>query len=266
MKNLEPRIVNYLRLESARCKPGTIACYRQSLKCFCGLIKIKKISSLTAAHLNAYIINLAAKNLAPYTKINHMLAVKKYLQWELQEGMITEELVDILDRSKLPPIPEYLPRPLSTENDLILQKKLRESDSPYAMLFLLLRQTGLRISELINLPPNCVLTNAQNEKYLKVPLGKMNTERLVPLSHESINIIDRIRNTPPTSCKYDNPYRLIGLHGSVPLVYKSLAHGFKKISGDFTDQGKPITFHRLRHTYATTLLTGGVSLVRTSQI
>lgn len=258
MKNIGPRIADYLRLESARCKPGTIACYRQSLKQFCGVIKIRKIPSLTTAHLNTYIIALAGRNLAPYTKVNHMLAVRKYLQWELGEGTIAEELVCVLNRAKLPPVPEYLPRPLSTENDLTLQNKLRESDSPYAALFLLLRQTGLRISELINLPRDCVLTNPQNEKYLKVPLGKMNTERLVPLARESIGIIDGIRKLPPLRIKRHNPDRLLGLDGN---AYAHLARHFKKIRGDMTDQGKPITFHRLRHTYATTLLTAGVSLV-----
>jgi site-specific recombinase XerD len=258
MTKLPPRIVDYLTCESARCKPGTVAFYRQCLKYFCGLIKIKKISALTTAQLNAYIIALAARNIAPYTKVNHLFAVRKYLQWEVQEEMIAEKLAYVLDRSKLPPVPEYLPRPLSKENDIILQNKLRKSDSPYAVLFLLLRQTGLRISELINLPPDCVLTSPQNEKYLKVPLGKMNTERLVPLTKESIDIINNIRKSPPLRIKCYNPDRLLGLGGN---AYAHLADRFKKISGDMTDQGKPITFHRLRHTYATTLLSAGVSLV-----
>lgn len=261
MKNISQRIADYLSLESARCKPGTIACYRRSLKYFCGVIKIKKIAALKTDHLNAYMSALAARNLAPYTKVNAMLAVRKYLAWEFEEGMIAADLVGILDRKKLPPVPEYLPRPLSIENDLILKNKLKDSKSPYALLFLLLRQTGMRISELINLPQDCVLTNQKNEKYLKVPLGKMNTERIVPLTKESIKLIASIKNRGPLSNKHYNAARLIGLNGSVQHVYGRLSHRFKKIRGDLIDQGKPITFHRLRHTYATTLLTGGVSLV-----
>lgn len=258
---LPPRICDYLVLEGARCKPGTIACYRLSLKYFCSVVKIKDISALTAAHLNTYMFSLAIRDLAAYTKVGHLLAVRKYLQWETREETIGEDVVKVLDRSKLPPVPEYLPRPLSRENDILLQNRLRESESPYSLLFLLLRQTGLRISELINLPADCVLTNPRNEKYLKVPLGKMNTERLVPLARETVDIIDRIKKSQPIKIRYYNASRLIGLNGSVHQVHGHLMHIFKKIRGDLTDQGKPITFHRLRHTYATTLLSAGVSLV-----
>ncbi|MBI3540699.1 MAG: tyrosine-type recombinase/integrase [Deltaproteobacteria bacterium] len=255
---LPKRMRDYLREQGACCKPSTIVGYRLTLGCFYDHLKTTRnpIASLTKAHLQDYLLHLCERKLAPYTKVNYLLAVKKYLQWEVDRGKLPEDILTVLDRSKLPPVPEYLPKPLSSENDQRLQKILRESDSPYAPLFLLLRCTGMRISELINLPRDCVFTNG-NEKYLKVPLGKMNTERLVPLTAGTLELIEKIK----ISQQGLDPNRLIGKKGSVPHVYSRLSGHFKKFLGDITDQNKPITFHRLRHTYATTLLTGGVSLV-----
>jgi integrase len=58
---------------------------------------------------------------------------------------------------------------------------MENSDSIYHQGLLLMRLTGLRIGELCSLERNCIRRDHLNNCFLKVPLGKLNTERLVPM-------------------------------------------------------------------------------------
>lgn len=261
------RFLNELRVS---CKSSTMGAYLCHLNNFSSFLSTrfnvdtvtsKQISSIDKNTLDAYLIHLHEQRLKPYSCVQRFLVTRKYIAWEVERKTIAKSTIKNFDRSRLPKVPDYLPRPLSNETDKCLISKFRSSDSPYAKAFLLLRLTGLRISELINLSIDCVITTAKNERFLKVPLGKLDNERLVPLSNEAFDIIQKLISSRGLDQKYKNPNRLIGIKGNVSLVYRHLSLQFKKFTADISDQNKPVTFHRLRHTYATSLLSGGVSIV-----
>ncbi|MEP6697253.1 MAG: hypothetical protein ABJA34_10285 [Pseudonocardiales bacterium] len=84
----------------------------------------------------------------------------------------------------------------------ILQQRSETGSSPLARLhadaLLLARATGVRIGELRDLGLDCLHEIDGHGAWLKVPLGKLGTERMVPVDEETITVIDRIaaRRTP----------------------------------------------------------------------
>lgn len=54
------------------------------------------------------------------------------------------------------------------------------------------RATGLRIGELVSLELNCVHEIARHGAWLKVPLGKLDSERMAPLVEETVALVDRL--------------------------------------------------------------------------
>lgn len=263
---LTDRMLRFLECQGVSCKESTLGSYKIALKHFCLFLNRTRLSGknlkkLTASDLTDFLIHLSGQSLVPYTKVNYLINVRLYLAWEAEQEKINPDILKALDRSRLPKVPEYLPKPLNAENDRALQNQLKASNSPYAMLFLLLRQTGLRISELINLPFNPVVINDKKESFLKVPLGKMNNERMLPLSTETIELIQKIKSAYPIRLNRCDENRLIGLKGSVAAVRNHMAYHFRPFVEGLMDQNKPVTFHRLRHSYATSLLSAGVSIV-----
>lgn len=265
---LPRRVERYLLLQEMSCKASTIGTYRVALKPFCKFlasalsvetITKQEMAGLSREILQKYLIALCDKPLAAYSRVNYLLAIRKYLDWEAAEGTIAPDILPGFNRDSIPKVPEYLPKPLSLENDRLIMQRFKDAPIYCSPMFQLLRLTGLRISELINLPKNCIVSLSDNEPFLKVPLGKMNNERMVPLHHEAVDIIGLIKgNTQKTNPRSK---RLIGIDGGVPKIYRLLRTQFNKFTADIIDQGKPVTFHRLRHTYATSLLSAGVSIL-----
>ena len=63
---------------------------------------------------------------------------------------------DLFAREDFPPSDHYLPKPLSLEQDQQLQQQLRLADTLEVNALRLMRATGIRISECIDLPLDCL--------------------------------------------------------------------------------------------------------------
>jgi len=99
---------------------------------------------------------------------------------------------DLIRREDFPLRAHYLPRPLSLEDDQRLQQELRRTDDLLCNALLLMRATGLRLGECTHLSLNCLRQVGPEEWAVLVPLGKLRSERLVPVDPEVQRIVARI--------------------------------------------------------------------------
>lgn len=174
----------------------------------------------------------------------------------LQPGLIIPQ--------DLPTLPEYLPRPLSPDDDRRLQDELRRKDDLYSNALLLTRLSGIRIGECIHLSLDCLRQLGPEQWALHVPLGKLHTERLVPLDPEGLRLLKRLLElrgaASPGRLAKSKDFLLLRVGGRFALfqmLRMALADAAKRAGCTDT---KPISPHRLRHTWATELLNCGIGL------
>jgi len=165
------------------------------------------------------------------------------------------------DAPKLPhPLPRYLP----PDSERALLAALEASPNRLrADALLLLRATGMRIGELADLELDCVHEVAGSGAWLKVPLGKLLTERMVPIDEETLALIDRIT-------EHRSPGRPLRHPRTGKMADFLLTHQGRRVSADTlraelrraaAEAGLDgVVPHQLRHTYATALVNAGCSL------
>lgn len=171
----------------------------------------------------------------------------------------------VIFRDDIPKLPKVLPRYLPIDIDRRLTAALTDhpGNELAALGLRLQRSCGLRIGELLDLELDCVHQIDGNGSWLKVPLGKMDTERMVPLDAEILALIDRIvqirsHGRPLPHPRYRRAAQFLFTHHGRRLgqnaVRTELDHA-ADVAGL-----EHITPHQLRHTYATALVNAGVSL------
>jgi len=174
----------------------------------------------------------------------------------------------LIRREDFPPRPQYLPRPLSPEDDRLVQQELRRTDDLPANALLLTRATGIRIGECIDLPLDCLRQLGPEQWALHVPLGKLHTERLVPLEEEGRRIVARIlslRALAPPARLANSEGMLLPRYGGHYALYQTLLWALAN-AAKRAGCSDHVTPHRLRHTWATEMLRLGVSLPALMQL
>jgi len=163
-----------------------------------------------------------------------------------------------------PKLPHPLPRYLSPDHERALLEALEYSPNRlYADALLLLRATGMRIGELVDLELDCVHEVPGQGAWLKIPLGKLLTERMVPIDEETLAIIDRItgQRSPGRPLRHPRTGKLADFlltrQGRRVSAYTLRDELHRAAAEAGIDDVVP---HQLRHTYATALVNAGCSL------
>jgi site-specific recombinase XerD len=169
---------------------------------------------------------------------------------------------DLIRREDYPVRDHYLPRPLPPEEDLRLQHQLRLTDTLEAHALLLIRTTGIRVGECLDLPLDCLQQINGQQAALRVPLGKLHSERWVPVDDETRRLLVRIvqlRALVPSSCLAKSQGVLLPRCTSCSALYRKLLQVLNAHARRADCTGK-VTPHRLRHSFATEMVRLGVSL------
>lgn len=275
---IRAQMIAYLDRKKATCQTKTVSAMATRLKHF-GLFLTDLDPDLASVgdldrrrHIEPYLSSLlevvSEKDGQPISigdRNRRVVAVATFLTDITEWGWDDAPPRKVIFRDDVPKLPLVLPRYLPVDADRRLSAALAEHpDNELAALALRLqRACGLRIGELLDLELDCVHEIDGNGAWLKVPLGKMATERMVPLDPETLELIDAITRIRSHGRAMPHPrYRrpaqfLFTYHGrrlTQQGVRRELDHAADVAGLDH------VTSHQLRHTYATVLVNAGVSL------
>jgi site-specific recombinase XerD len=209
-------------------------------------------------HLLGWMSHLRSKvrPLSTASYINQLIALRSLFN-ELACSQELAELVRLIRREDFPRPPQRLPRPLTLQQDQLLQQEFRRRNDLGGNVFLLLRHTGMRIGECVDLSCDCLRSTGSEQWAIHVPLGKLKTERMVPVDFFACELVQRLaffRSLDPLPADG----RLLARTSSKEALVRQLRDYLHQVCHTLGLSTR-IVPHQLRHTYATEMLRAGVS-------
>jgi len=252
----------------------TVTNYRCVARRFLGYLhsafpQVRRLSQLRRApHLLGWFRWMCEQDppLCNKTRGDYLLGLRRLLDDLTANGHAIQP--DLIRREDFPPRPQYLPRPLSPQDDQFLRDELRRTDDLPANALLLTRATGIRIGECIDLALDCLRQLGPAQWALHVPLGKLHTERLVPADAEVRHVVARILAlralASPARLAMSEGF-LLPRYGGHYALYQTLRPALAQ-AAKRAGCSAPVTPHQLRHTFASEMLRLGVGLPALMQL
>lgn len=213
-------------------------------------------NSIDVNDVRSYLASLKRKNLSSNSMSRKLSSIKSFHSFLVKFHYASANVAKIITNPKKE---KKLPTVLSLEEvDAILNSFTETTplDIRNKAMVELTYSCGLRVSELINLK----LSDIHLQKGIIDVYGKGNKERIVPISSKAINIIKKYLELARPK-----------LASTVPSEYLFLNHNGKQMTRQMffmiikekaLEVGitKPISPHKLRHSFATHLLERGLDL------
>lgn len=245
---------SYLSIEK-RYAQNTVLAYMKDLNQFIDYSCISssdEFKQVSHASVRSWIVNLVESAMENKTVNRKLSALRTFFKWLRKENILDQ---NPLSKINGPKISKRLPV-FAKESDLDILKidKLFNEDFNGVrdrLIFEILYQTGIRLSELINLKEFDVKDNA-----IKV-LGKRNKERIIPVSKDLTLLISNYKQLKRNLSLVNE--NLLVLENGKKLYSKFVYRKIIYYLGLSTNLDKKSP-HVLRHTFATHLLNNGAGL------
>jgi site-specific recombinase XerD len=283
---LRKAALRYLTTVAATLRPATVDLRADSLIVFAEYLaaacpQIRSLTQLTREHIEGFLAynhkrpwrGRVARDqpVSPVVSKRTVIDLRCFLDDLALWGWAERPPRRLLFPADIPRLDKPLPRALPPDADRDLMASIGNLADPFARTGLtLLRGTGIRLGELLDLELDCVWDSASHGSWLKVPLGKLATERTVPLDTTTLAALDEwmTHRGPQRALPHPRQQRpadfLFTERGRRLTAYR-LRHGLDDAAaaaGLRGRDGQPLhpTPHQLRHTYATSLVNAGMSL------
>lgn len=269
----------YLDTISLTRRPETVRSYKYTLSgflrfvekhhprvCTCGDLRRDDIESWLR-----YLIGRKNRPLQTSTRRLWIILVRNFLQDISTWGWKGAPKSSLFRSGDLPPKDRQLPKPISPEADQLIQNELKKTNGFYEKHLLLLRATGMRVGEFLNLEMDALNKFPNNRWSLHVPIGKLHSERVIPLYPSTARLVNEIKllrgehppiRHPDTGKLTD--FLVIGPNGRRPWRY-TLRRILQR-AANRAGVKEPVTLHKLRHTFATEMVRAGMSLPALKEI
>ena len=266
--SLQPTLERYLRLCSQTLRPSSVRVKRLDLQCavqflhahypeLCAWADVRRVP-----HIEGWLHDLHASPLKPNTRIERIGALRCFLDdmiaWQWPEAPPPPKIYP----EDLPLQEHHLPKPLPQDVDAAVQAALASVNTLAAMGLRLLRLTGMRIGELVDLDVNALDRRDSKNSTLHVPMGKTRTERVIPITTATVELVHaiqaqrgiRLGSKPMPQAVAQ--YLMVDPRGQ-RIVPRTYFRSLKRLTRHIQSTEK-IHPHRLRHTFATEMARAGM--------
>lgn len=239
LSSLLPSYIDYLELERAL-RPQTIQAYKGDIERLHGFVGDKDIEKITLNDLRAHMRDMAKDGLSTETIRRRIHSLNTFYKWLILENIVPEQL-----SAKL-----HLPKRIRKQPTWLSDSEIRtfaNTPSKYSIAWKLLAWFGMRRSELVRLDWRDVRIN---DGIIIIRDTKSRDDRVMPI---------------PDAFKPDlaQEWVAVGMptEGRILKMSKNyFATIFRKHLVKCGLDGKGITPHTLRHSFASSLIRQGVPI------
>lgn len=283
---LSRTLVAYLDVRATVLRPKTIDKLTSALAIFGEFVcdhdpQVRCVADLQRRHIEAFLVWTATRTgrgshgpnrtVGVYVHAHAAIAVRGFLDDITAWGWADTPSQRLIFDTDIPRQPDTLPRALPPHIDRAVMAAVAELDDRFARdAIIVLRRTGLRIGELLDLELGHLVDYGTNGTWLRVPLGKLHNERSVPVDDVALDALDDwlAHRVPPRA----RPHPRDGHLADFVFVERGRRLGTTRIQRGLRDavvaagltsgDGQPlrVVAHQLRHTWATELANVGMSM------